>query len=65
MTNMLKKVFNWLEVHLSEVTFYKIHTLAALLQQIKGKPKNLMTPYVTLQGNLKAFENKEPQRHHL
>ena len=24
---MLKKVFNWSEVHLSEVTFYKIHTL--------------------------------------
>ena len=27
MTNMLKKVFNWSEVHLFEVTFYKIHTL--------------------------------------
>ena len=27
MTKMLKKVFNWSEVHLSEVTFYKIHTL--------------------------------------
>ena len=27
MTNMLKKVCNWSEVHLSEVTFYKIHTL--------------------------------------
>ena len=27
MTNMLKKVFNWSEVHLSEVTSYKIHTL--------------------------------------
>ena len=26
-TNMLKKVFNWSEVHLSEVTSYKIHTL--------------------------------------
>jgi hypothetical protein len=24
---MLKKVFNWSEVHLSEVTSYKIHTL--------------------------------------
>ena len=22
-----KKVFNWSEVHLSEVTYYKIHTL--------------------------------------
>ena len=27
MTNMLKKVFNWSEVRLSEVTSYKIHTL--------------------------------------
>jgi hypothetical protein len=27
MTNMLKKVFNWSEFHLSEVTSYKIHTL--------------------------------------
>ena len=27
MTIMLKKVFNWSEVHLSEVTSYKIHTL--------------------------------------
>ena len=27
MKNMLKKVFNWSKVHLSEVTFYKIHTL--------------------------------------
>ena len=26
-TNMLKKVFNWSEVHLSEMTCYKIHTL--------------------------------------
>ena len=28
MTNMLKKVFNWSEVHLSEMTCYKIHTLS-------------------------------------
>ena len=28
MTNMLKKVFNWSEVHLSKMTCYKIHTLA-------------------------------------
>ena len=28
MINMLKKVFNWSEVHLSEMTCYKIHTLA-------------------------------------
>ena len=26
-SNMLKKVFNWSEVHLSEMTCYKIHTL--------------------------------------
>ena len=25
---MLKKVFNWSEVHLSEMTCYKTHTLA-------------------------------------
>jgi hypothetical protein len=31
MTNMLKKVFNWSEVHLSEVTSYKIHTLMVFL----------------------------------
>ena len=27
---MLKKVFNWSEVHLSEVTSYKIHTLVVI-----------------------------------
>ena len=27
MTNMLKKMFNWSEVHLSEINCYKIHTL--------------------------------------
>ena len=27
---MLKKVFNWSEVHLSEVTSYKIHTLVII-----------------------------------
>ena len=27
MTNMLKKVFNWSEVHLFEMDFYKICTL--------------------------------------
>jgi hypothetical protein len=27
MTNMLKKVFYWSKVHLSEMTSYKIHTL--------------------------------------
>jgi hypothetical protein len=32
MTNMLKKVFNWSEVHLSEVTSYKIHTLGVSLR---------------------------------
>ena len=26
MTNILKKVFNWSELHLSEMTCYKIHT---------------------------------------
>ena len=27
MTNILKKVFNWLEFYLSEISYYKIHTL--------------------------------------
>ena len=27
MASMLKKVFNWSEVHLSEITSYKIHNL--------------------------------------
>ena len=31
MTNMLKKVFNWSEFHLSEVTSYKILTLACYI----------------------------------
>ena len=30
MINMFKKVFNWSEVHLSEMTCYKIHTLVIL-----------------------------------
>jgi hypothetical protein len=39
MTNMLKKVFNWSKVHLSEVTFYKIHTLIKNLGTHKTKKK--------------------------
>ena len=31
---MLKKVFNWSEFHLSEVTSYKIHTLVGILKII-------------------------------
>ena len=31
MINMLKKVFKWSEVHLSEMTCYKIHTLTFLI----------------------------------
>ena len=30
MTNMLIKVFNWSEVHLAEMTCYKIHTLVSV-----------------------------------
>ena len=30
MINMWKKVFNWSEVHLSEMTCYKIHTLVSM-----------------------------------
>ena len=37
MTNMLQKVFNWSEVHLSEVTSYKIHTLVCKLSTLWGK----------------------------
>ena len=32
MINWLKKVFNWSEVHLSEMTCYKIHTLKAQVE---------------------------------
>ena len=32
MTNMIKKVFNWSEVHLSKVTSYKIYTLHEMLK---------------------------------
>ena len=42
MTNMLKKVFNWSEVHLSEVTSYKIHTLAPSDFRLE---KQLVLPY--------------------
>ena len=35
---MLKKVFNWSEVHLSEITYYKFHTLEFTL--LKGVQKN-------------------------
>ena len=35
---MLKKVFNWSEVHLSEVTSYKIHTLIAFLTDFFSGP---------------------------
>jgi hypothetical protein len=31
MTNMLKKVFNWSEVHLYKVNSYKVHTLNSML----------------------------------
>ena len=36
MKNMFKKVFNWSKVHLSEVTFYKIHTLALWVVTVKN-----------------------------
>ena len=36
MTNMLKKVFNWSEVHLSKVTSYKIHTLETAQKQLNS-----------------------------
>ena len=35
MTNMLKKVFTWSEVHLSEVTIYKIITLFKFLPELQ------------------------------
>ena len=35
MTNMLKKVFNWSEVHISEVTIYKIYTLVKFLPELQ------------------------------
>ena len=51
MANMLKKVFNWSEVHLSEVTFYKIHTLAKLQKRAKSVQKQKGTRFrVNVQG---------------
>ena len=45
MTNMLKKVFNWSEVHLSDVTCYKIHTLDTLthwMRSLTSKKLNIV-----------------------
>ena len=36
MTNMLKKVFNWSKVHLSEMTCYKIHTLDSFVSKVRA-----------------------------
>ena len=51
MTNILKKVFNWSEVHLSEVTFYKIHTLGL---HLFGNKSNLIDIPITLSHAVRA-----------
>ena len=38
MKNMLKKMFNWSEVHLSEMTCYKIHTLVKIMKLETPQP---------------------------
>ena len=51
MTNMLKKVFNWSEVHLTEMTCYKIHTLGTGEclpdSSLSNLGLNLTLPYTT------------------
>ena len=39
MINMLKKVFNWSEVHFSEMTCYKIHTLIKIFCHMNNNLK--------------------------
>ena len=65
MTNMLKKVLNWSEVHLSEMTCYKIHTLvrwswytSTYLYSPSGAPSRFkvsMTTVVELEGQKFGF----------
>ena len=53
MTNMLKKVFNWSGVHLSEMTCYKIHTLIRiqpLFFFVSSTRNNLMKEKNDLEG---------------
>ena len=49
MTNILKNVFNWSEVHPSEMTCYKIHTLRSPMAE----------PTVKIQTNI-SEENQNP-----
>ena len=44
---VMKEVFNWSEVHLSEVTSYKIHTLSMLLRR-DHKYVNLLTVLLSI-----------------
>jgi hypothetical protein len=44
MTNMLKKVFNWSEVHLSKVTSFKIYTLHETLKFLPSTYTRLQFP---------------------
>ena len=42
MINMLKKVFNWSEVRLSEMTCYKIHTLVNFTTELQSETVGLL-----------------------
>jgi hypothetical protein len=41
----MKKVFNWSELHLSEKTSYKIHTLVVLAFKFSNKPTIKLLSY--------------------
>ena len=54
MTNMLKKVFNWWEVHLSEVTSYKILTLGWAWISIEKMTRAMKITYALVRDMLKT-----------
>ena len=57
MTNMLKKVFNWSEVHLSEMTCYKIHT-SQIFQIWFFRP---FTVWIYCSSDLKEEKKNQPK----
>ena len=53
---MLKKVFNWSEVHLSDMTYYKIYTLGdMLINLLKFDKTFLYRKYSVSEGELCSF----------
>ena len=53
----VEKVFNWSEVHFSEMTCYKIHTLEGNLDHVSGVSKNGTTLIQTIHSPMKPFTN--------